>query len=372
MEGLPGAAQITELRKAGKGLTRPGLAVLLAYGKLELSAEIVASTAPDDPFFEATLEAYFPKAMRPWHEAMHAHRLRREIIATNLSNAIVDICGPTFPGRLKAASGCDTRGLVTAFEAAWRVFRLDQAWAAITALDSSHCPAAAQLALYEEASLVARGQTYWLARRVAGSEASVLTLVEAYRPAADELRAQALDLLSPLERRNVERRAQGFIDLGAPKDLAIDIAALRPLTSTSDVADLALSAGWAFLAAGRIYHQAGAVFGFDRLRAAAGGLVASDGYERQAVRQLIEDLLAEQASITRSIMASAERDTGAASEAEARAAVMAWAPARQAQVDQTAALIADIETTGDGWSFAKLTIVGGAMRQLTATAQATV
>jgi glutamate dehydrogenase len=82
--------------------------------------------------------------------------------------------------------------------------------------------------------------------------------------------------------------------------------------------------------------------------------------------------LAEQASITRSIMASAERDTGATSEEEARAAVLAWVPARQGQVDLTAALIADIETLGDGWSFAKLTIVNGAMRQLAATAQATV
>src|SRR5262249_32129797 len=101
-------------------------------------------------------------------------------------------------------------------------------------------------------------------------------------------------------------------------------------------------------------------------------LIAGDPYERQAVRQLIEDLLEEQASITRSVMASAERDTGAASDEEARAAVMAWAPARQAQVDQAAALIADIESIGDGWSFAKLPIVNAAMRQLAATAQATV
>ena len=369
VEGLPSAAQIAELKKGGKGLTRPELAVLLAYGKLELSAEIVASTAPDDPFFEGTLEAYFPKALQPYHEAMHGHRLRREIIATNLANAIVDIAGPTFPARLRSATQCDTRGLIVAFEAAWRVFRLEEVWAAITALDSSHCPAAAQLALYEEASLVLRRQTYWLARRVVGGEASVQTLVEVYRPAADELHAQALTLLSPLERGNAERRAQGFIDLGAPKALAVSIGALRPLTSTSDVADLALSAGWAVLAAGRIYHQAGAVFGFDRLRAAAGALMASDPYERQAVRQLIEDLLSEQAAITRSIMASAKRDTGAASEEEARAAVMDWAPARQLQVDQAAALIADIESLGDGWSFAKLTIVNGAMRQLAATAQ---
>ena len=372
VEGLPTAAQIAELRKAGKGLTRPELAVLLAYGKLELSAEIVASSAPDDPYYEGTLEAYFPTALQPWREAMHGHRLRREIIATNLSNAIIDIAGPTFPARLKGATGCDTRGLVTAFEAAWRVFRLDDAWASVTALDGSSCPAAAQLALYQEASLVLRRQTYWLARRVVGGEASVNTLVEAYRPAADQLRAQGLDLLSPLEREAARARIQGFVDLGAPLALAESIGALAPLTSTSDVADLALAAGWGFLAAGRIYHQTGAVFGFDRLRAAAGGLSAGDSYERQAVRQLIVDFLAEQAAITRSVMAGAERDAGTGGDEEARRAVLAWVPPRQAMVDQASALIADIEALSEGWSFAKLTIVGGAMRQLAATAQAVV
>jgi glutamate dehydrogenase len=372
VEGLPTPAQINELRKAGKGLTRPELAVLLAYGKLELSADIVASSAPDDPFFEGALESYFPEQLRPYREAMHGHRLRREIIATTLANAIVDIAGPTFPSRVKQATGCDTRGLVTAFEAAWRVFRLEEAWAAITALDGTACPAAAQLALYQEAALVVRRQTYWLARRVAGQEASVQTLVEAYRPAADALREQGPALLSPLERGVTEARVQRFVDLGAPRKLAERVGALRPLTSTSDVADLALSAGWSFLAAGRIYHQTGAMFGFDRLRAAAGALAGGDEYERQAVRQLIVDFLAEQAAITRSVMAGAERDAGAAGDGQARQAVEAWIPPRQALVEQAAALIGDIEALGEGWSFAKLTIAGGALRQLAATAQATV
>ena len=60
VEGLPRAAAIAELRAVGKGFTRPELAVITAYGKLELSAEIVASAAPDDPYFEKTLVQYFP------------------------------------------------------------------------------------------------------------------------------------------------------------------------------------------------------------------------------------------------------------------------------------------------------------------------
>ncbi len=367
VEGLPGPAALAELAKAGKGLTRPELAVILAYGKLELAAEIVASTAPDDPFFEGALETYFPSGLKPYRAAMANHRLRREIIATVVANAIVDVAGPTFPSRLKAATGCDIRGLVTAFEAAWRVFRLDDAWKAITALDASAVPAAAQLALYKEAGLTLRRQTYWLARRVVTGEATVKTLIDVYRPAADALRKQGAALLSPVEREAVEVQIKGFIDAGAPEALARAIGELAPLNAVSDTADLALQSGWNVVAAGRIYHQTGAAFGFDRLRAAAGALLGDDTYERQAMRQLIEDLLYEQAALARSVMASVPRDAARSAE-EAGKAVDAWAAARAAPVKAVADLIGAIENDGTGWSFAKLTIVNGAMRQLTATA----
>src|SRR5690606_15272811 len=54
VEGLPGVLALGDLATAGQGLTRPELAVLTAYGKLELDAEIIATRAPDDPFFEET------------------------------------------------------------------------------------------------------------------------------------------------------------------------------------------------------------------------------------------------------------------------------------------------------------------------------
>ena len=368
VEGLPGPTQLAELAKAGKALTRPELAVLLAYGKLELAAELVASKAPDDPFFFAALEGYFPKPLQRYREEIGRHRLRREIIATVLANAIVDIAGPTFPPRLKAATGCDTKGMVTAFEAAWRVFRLGETWAQITALDSDPRAGQAQLALYQEAALAVRRQTFWIARRIAGGEASVQALVEAYQPAADALRGQGLALLSPLEREVALKRVEGFVALGAPRDLAESLGMLRPLTATSDVADMARAAGWDILPAGRIYHQTGALFGFDRLRAAAGSIDAADAYERQAVRQLIVDLLTEQAAVARSVMAASVRDSGCTSDEEAFAAVKAWAEQRPQPVQQAADLIAAIEAAADGWSFAKLTIVNSAIRQLAATA----
>ncbi|HYE43976.1 MAG TPA: NAD-glutamate dehydrogenase domain-containing protein, partial [Caulobacteraceae bacterium] len=366
VEGLPAPAAIDALRAAGQGLTRPELAVLTAYGKLELSEDIENSAAPDDSYFDETVRRYFPEPLAKYEDEMKRHRLRRDIIGMVLSNEMVNIAGPTFPERLRANAECDTDALVTAFEAARRVFRLDEAWAAVSALDLK-IPAAAQTALYQEISRVIRRQTYWLARRAARGETSVQALIDAYRPAADALRAEGAASLSEFEQQAVAQRAAGFVELGAPEDLAHAVAVLRPLTATSDVADLARDVNWPVAAAARLYHQVGALFHFDRLRTAAGSLPSGDHYERMASRRLIEDMLTEQADLTRAVARSATPGAGASGRS-ARDAVNDWIGERDAQVEQARRTVEEIEHAG-AWTFAKLTIVNSALRELAASAR---
>ena len=217
VEGLPDDAAMAERAAAGRGLTRPELAVLLAYGKIDLFDDIIVGHSPDDPFFEATLRDYFPKGLGQYEDAMRRHRLRREIIATVIDNEIVNRCGPTFPSRLRASAGCDTDALVIGFEAARRILRLDDHWAAVAALDGQ-IPAAGQMALFTELSVVLRGQTFWMARRashgaLAQSEsghrpasATVRGLIDTYMPVVDDLTGLIPDILSPFEQKAVERR----------------------------------------------------------------------------------------------------------------------------------------------------------------------
>jgi glutamate dehydrogenase len=363
VEGLPRAAVVAEMKAAGRGLTRPELAVITAYGKLELSADIVAGSAPDDPYFEKTLIQYFPTPLAPFEKEMKRHRLRREIIATVIANVMVDMVGPTFPSRLRAATGCTTDALVIAFEAARQVFRLDECWRAVDALDLRR-PASAQLLLYQEIARALRGYAFWLIRPAMAEKASVKTLIDAYRPAADILMAEGPALLSAVERRTAADRAKAFVDAGAPKDLSETVAALRPLTSTVEIADLAKTARWDVLATARLYHAVGEAFGFDRLRAAAGSVDARDSFERQAVRSLVLDIVAEQTERTRAIIAGAKKGVDAAT------AIAAWSAPRKAQVERARAVIDEIENSAGAWSFAKLTLANAALRAASAAAPA--
>ncbi|WP_425997040.1 NAD-glutamate dehydrogenase [Caulobacter sp. DWR1-3-2b1] len=363
VEGLPSNTTLLERGQAGKGLTRPELAVLLAYGKLNLFDDIVASDAPDDPWFEKTLRGYFPKGLDRYADQMQKHRLKREIIATVVGNQMVNMCGPTFATRLKAAATCDADALVTGFTAAREILGVDALWDQVSALDN-HASAAGQTALYKALAYALRSLTFWLARRAFRDKASVKTLIDNYGPSVAELRSMTPAVLSSYEQKAVARRAKMYVADGAPDTLAQAVAALQPLTTAADLVDLANASSWTVKNVARLYHQTGAAFGFDRLRGAAGSFVGGDAFERLAVRRLIEDLLSEQTTITQAVLKFSATAQAGEDELSARAAVTSWAALRMDRVRSAKRTVEDIENAGGGWTFAKLTIANAALREL--------
>ena len=363
VEGLPTNTALLERKQTGKGLTRPELAVLLAYGKLDLFDDIVASDAPDDPWFEKTLRGYFPNGLDRYAHQMQKHRLKREIIATVVCNQMVNMCGPTFASRLMAAAGCDTNALITGFAASREILGIDALWDQVSALDNQ-ASAEGQTALYKALSYALRSLTFWLARRAFRDKATVKGLVESYGPSVAELRAMTPAVLSAFEQKTVAKRVKAYVAEGAPEALAQAVATLQPLTIAADLVDLANASSWTVKAVARLYHQTGAAFGFDRLRGAAGSFVGGDAFERLAVRRLIEDLLSEQTAITQAVLKFSASAQAGEDELSAKAAVTSWAALRIDRVRSAKRTVEDIENAGGGWTFAKLTIANAALREL--------
>jgi glutamate dehydrogenase len=363
VEGLPDAASLAERAKAGQGLTRPELAVLLAYGKLDVNDDIVASEAPDDPHFKATLRAYFPAHLSRYAHDMERHRLKREIIATVIANDMVNICGPTFPRRLRGAAGCDTTALVKGFSAARAVLGFDALWSEI-GLQDGCIPAEGQTALYRAMAYALRSQTFWLARRAFRAKASTQKLIDDYGPAVANLKTLMPGILSPFEQQDIERRTQRFAAAGGPEAMARAVASLQPLTTTAELVDLAHASHWPIECVARLYHQAGDEFAFDRLRFAAGAFQGGDTYDRLAVRRLIEDMLGEQTAITEAIMKFAASPQAGEDLAHAKAAIASWCALHDYPVRAARFTIESIEQAGGNWSFAKLTIANAALREL--------
>jgi len=259
--------------------------------------------------------------------------------------------------------------------------RLDASWRAIAALDG-RIAAEAQLALFSELAGILRAQTYWLARRSgqkglaapigglsdddAHGGVPVSALIAAYQPALDELRRAGPTLFSTFEQRIVARRIKAFRRMGAPNAVATNLATLAMLTTACDLGDLAREADWPVRQAAQLYHQTGAAFGFDRLRAAAGSLKAADNFERLAVRRLIEDLVIEQTALTRKLIDFAGGHDAVDKPAEAKALVRGWAGRHAAATASSEAAFRSVEDGAGAWTFAKLTIAAAALRELVA------
>ena len=371
VEFLPTHDEMRSRIERGKGLTRPELAILLAYSKIQLSEGIVASHAPDDEWFEKTLVNYFPEGCHKYEDAMRNHRLRREIIATVLANRIVDIGGITFMDRVRESAVADTGAIVKAYAAARKIFELDKAINDINSRDLK-IPAAVQYKMMLEVQSVIRRQTYWLARRSshASSNATneVSDLIANYAPQIAILKPIIDDVVSPYEYSRIEKLADEFIAEGADEAIAHEIADLRVLISSTDIADIAKANDFPLIATARIYHNVGYELGFDEMRYAAGSVTSRDHWDKVATRRLIEDFMIEQAQLaTKAVeyaksLGSLPKDFSKKCTSDI---VSKWIELNSQEAGRAKNAINDLKSAG-GWSFAKLTIANTQIKDLVA------
>jgi glutamate dehydrogenase len=362
VEGLPGSEEIKARRESREGLTRPELAKLLAYAKIDLYDAIVASAVPEEAYLKGTLKAYFPPQLARFESAMAKHRLRREIIATALADDVINMGGPTFVERCQESARVDAPEIAAAFEAGRAIFGLDALSDRVNALDNK-VAAATQTELHQEISRGLRRISTYLARHRAGRP--IDALIDAYR---DGVQAQAKDALSDLtlaERERAEARMRRYQEGGAPADVARDVAVLSPLVSALDVTDLARKHALAPVAAARLFRQIGAAFHLDRLRGAGWALSLTQHWERLAVRRTLEELFEDQRTLTehaaKTLKLSGELDAAAA-----EAAIARWMPLLGAAGAGALASVQDLESAG-GWTFSKIVLAATDLRALTNT-----
>lgn len=129
IEFLPDDKQIAEMKVNGKSLTRPELAVLVAYSKMFLYNELLASNLPDDKYFISDLKQYFPEAMRlDFSSSIEEHPLKREIIATVITNDIINRGGISFAFNISQDLSVSLRDVAAAYVIARDLFDLEKIW----------------------------------------------------------------------------------------------------------------------------------------------------------------------------------------------------------------------------------------------------
>ncbi len=346
IEFLPSDAAIEERRIAGEGLTRPELAVLLAYAKLALHDELLASTVPDDPYLGRELTRYFPAEIRErFPDTVEGHRLRREIIATQLANAIVNRGGPAIVTRLVDETGADASTIAAAYAATRDGYALSDIYAGIDVLDGV-VPGQRQLGLYADVQDVMLSRIVWFIRYVDLRERSLDDVVGLYRDGIAEV-AGALDEILPVSAREARQaRQDALVDDGVPQELARRLADLQDLVTAPDIVLVARRTERPIRAVGAIHFALDGLFGLGALAAAAGAVPVSEHYDRLARDRAVGALAAAHRRLTGEVTGWGGVQTETAAGLDADAAVAGWARSRGGEVGRIRDAVAAIAASG--------------------------
>ena len=296
IEFLPSDDALTARAKARHPLTRPELAVLLAYVKTTLTEDLIDSDFPDDKQLEEDLFAYFPPVLiERFRTAIEGHRLRRELIATVAANDLVNRTGITFVGEVVARAGRQPSDVARAYMILRQVFDLDALWTEINALDNK-VPARTQLDLLRIALGLVERVTVWFL--VGSATLDLRGQVATYRPGVALLAEHLGDILPETHQAELKHRAAAFAEQGVPQALAYRVARLDFLHAAVDIVRLAAAAQRDVVDMGRRFFATGARFKLDALRVAARKLAADTHWQKLAAAALIEDFYAHQSALS--------------------------------------------------------------------------
>ncbi|MGQ7843221.1 NAD-glutamate dehydrogenase [Granulosicoccus sp. 3-233] len=316
IEYLPEAEEIADRLANERGLVRPELAVLVSYSKMVMFDELMAADFAADPSLETVLLDYFPTALREGQrEQVLQHRLRPEIIATVVTNDVVNRLGPTFAFRMQVELNATTADVGAAFVIVKHIFRLPELWDSIEALDN-RIDAAEQYRMQILVRGLVERATHWLIRtRKTGS--NIHGQVEHFRSGLDELVEAMPDCLSSAEQETLEQRISHFVEAGAPAETAAAVARVVPLSSSLDIVEIARSLKQPVPDVASVYFALGQHLELSWLRERIGNLIVTSHWHKLATAELRGDLhyqqrhlCAEVVSVTDATLPAAERVAG--------------------------------------------------------------
>ncbi|MAE50376.1 MAG: glutamate dehydrogenase [Micavibrio sp.] len=297
IEGLPSQETIEMRHRAAKGLTRPELCVLLSYAKIGFSKDLLKSDIPDNLEMEEWLIDYFPEDLRKkYRDEIFKHKLHREIIATTMSNSLVNRMGPTFIKSSMSKTGASCEGVAKAYIIVRDAFGLREIWDAIESLDNK-VPAEVQLKAMREVANLSQHAITWFLTRL-GHELNIGQDTKAYKNGVETLRKNLTKITNECLTQGIEERQRMNEQNGLPKDLAHHIALMPILSSACDIIRISLEQESNLIDTAQTYFQLGDRFHMDWLRQQARYLHSDDHWQKEATNGLVDQLYSCQAGMT--------------------------------------------------------------------------
>jgi len=332
LEGLPDDEELVERRNKGLGLTRPELSVLLSYSKIRLYSQLLESDIPDDPFFASELKQYFPKPLREkYSEFMPAHRLKRELIATQVTNSLVNRMGVSFVLRMRDDTSATPPEVARAYTIARELFDARSYWARIESLENK-----VDAGLQTDALLIMwtllRQVTRWMANHP-GHELNIEAMLKRLKPGMEEMRKNIVRNMGDDEKEQVLAVERPFIDGGFPKAFARRIATLRLFSPALDIVDTASARNMEVEHVARVFFGLGESLGLKWFRGHIEALSVEGQWHAHARGNLRDELYSHHRQLVNRVLDCCDGQTDP---------VAGWLEKNQFDVDRVINMMQDM------------------------------
>jgi glutamate dehydrogenase len=252
LEYLPDEIEIEERKARKQGMTRPELAVVLSYAKIDVYNALTSHKETLADFLKTHPMRYFPEVLRRrYTEFIPQHRLSPQILATLISNDIVNRMGPAFVKRVQLDTGADVVTVARAYTVARQIVRAGALNRTIEELDNE-IPASAQMSMLFELSRTQRHATYWIIEHY-GDYVDIDGLVDRLKDGMATVYGRTGGIMSAAARERHEKAVDNYTSMGVPEKLADKMAALLLTRAALDITDLAVAYDRDVMESARVY-----------------------------------------------------------------------------------------------------------------------
>jgi glutamate dehydrogenase len=305
IEFLPTDAELADRKAKGLGLTRPELSVLLSYDKIVIFNQLLESNVPEDPYLSKELQRYFPKPLQEkYAEYMLSHRLRREIIATAVTNSLVNRMGSTFLLRMQEDTGETPAQIAKAYAIVRESMQARQLWSEIDALDYQ-VPEKIQLDALTGIWHLQRNLTRWLLSRP-GQALDIARMVERLQLPFAELLASMPDALPEKDRISYGAEKQRLLANGLSGGLAHFMASIPYLNAAFDVIELSQKDKQTVKSVAQTHFALSDSLHINWLMSGIEALPVNGRWQAQARGVLRDELQAQQRQLVSTVLASSK------------------------------------------------------------------
>ncbi|WP_116473133.1 NAD-glutamate dehydrogenase [Zobellella maritima] len=353
LEHLPSDEELTERLASGRGLTRPELAVLVAYGKMVLKEMLNIPELTENTYIAKLLPVSMPKPLvERFGDALMTHPLRGEIIATRLANMMVDDMGFNFANRMLDETGATIADIAINYVIARDIFGMNDLMRDIEALDNQ-VSAELQLDMFYQTRRMVRRATRWLLRsrnRNMGIEETIAQFGPAYATLSERL----YEVMVPSEVVEHKAAVARLEERGVPTSVASRVGHMSSLFSALDLAQVAAEHERDICVVAELYFHMGAKLDLHWFLDQINQQAVGNHWQALARAAFREELDYQQRSLTSVILKSCK--------AKGECAIMLdqWLNEHEQLLNRWQQLLADFKTSGSH-EFAKFSV---ALREL--------